>query len=112
METYKKGLSAARQFMDAGFYYDNLYRMAQACRDEADPNRLMTAFALHAIFTDLARQMGDKPILASSTRKLEAKYRTLINLALEKAISGASIEEQHGRLLEVIQVYWEDDPLE
>jgi hypothetical protein len=39
----------------------------------------------------------------SELRKIEAKYRTAVNLALEKTAAGVPIEEQHEALLRVIR---------
>jgi hypothetical protein len=54
----------------------------------------------------LAEEVGDGPVLASELRKLEAKYRTALNLALESAIAGATREEQDRRLTELIELRW------
>ena len=55
---------------------------------------------------EMADELGDGPVITTELRKLEARYRTAVNLALEKAIDGAPQEEQNARLTELIQLLW------
>ena len=88
------GLKRARELTDKGFHYDNLITMAKHCRGEDDPDRMLTAYILNRFFLQLADDLGDGPVISSELRKLEAKYRTLVNLSLEKALAVAPQEEQ------------------
>ena len=99
-----QGLQKARQLTADGFYYDNLMKMAACCREESDPNKLLTAYVLNRVFSDLALELGDRPVISTVVRKLEVRYQTAVNLALEKAIAGDPPEEQTRRLTEVIQL--------
>jgi len=104
-----RGLKQARQRMNEGFFYENLIEMARGCREEADPNRALTAFVLHGIFFDLAKALGDKPVTVETTRKMEARYRTAINLALEETLAESSLERRVERLTRVIHLHWHMD---
>ena len=103
----KGDLKQARQLMNQGFYYDNLTRMAQCCRDERNPENLVGAYVVGTVFSDLANEMGDQPMIVSELRKIEAKYRTAINLCLETAVSGAPLEERMKRLRQLIEIHWD-----
>ena len=92
--------------MDKGFNYDNLEAMAGICRRESEPGQALTAFVLHHLFLDLAREIGEGPVFVSELRKLEAKYRTMINLALEETVAGVSPERQVDRLSKLIRLRW------
>jgi hypothetical protein len=61
---------------------------------------------LNRVFSEMAQELGEGPVLLSELRKLEAKYRTALNLALESAINGAPHEEQNRRLTELIFLLW------
>jgi hypothetical protein len=100
------GLKQARELTGKGFYYDNLVEMAQHCRQENHPDRVLSAYLLNRVFTQLADELGDGPVVMSELRKLEARYRTTLNLALEKAIAGAPQEEQNRKFVELIQLLW------
>jgi hypothetical protein len=102
----QKGLALVRGLINKGFFYDNLEKMAQACREETEPDQGLTAFVVSHILSDLARELGDKPVTVSETRKLEARYRTGINLALEKALSGGNLEDQFKRLAGLVSTHW------
>jgi len=102
----KGDLKQARQLMNQGFYYDNLIQMAQCCRDDRNPENLVVAYVLGTVFSDLANAMGDQPMIVSEVRKIEAKYRTVINLCLEIAVSGAPLEERIKRLQQLIEIHW------
>ena len=103
----QEGLAAVRRLMDKGFNYDNLEAMGELCRGEAASSPIiLTAFILHAIFQDMAKEIGDGPVLANELRKLEAKYRTMINLALEEAVAGAPADRQVERLSKLIRLHW------
>ena len=103
----KGDFKQARQLMNQGFYYDNLTRMAQCCRNDGDPENLVGAYVLGTVFSDLATEMGDRPVIVSEVRKIEARYRTAINLCLETAVSGASLEERIKRLRQLIEIHWD-----
>ena len=100
------GLKQARELTSKGFYYDNLVKMAQLCRQENHPDRVLSAYILNRFFAQLADELGDGPVVMSELHKLEAKYRTKLNLALEKAIAGAPQEEQNRKLIELINLLW------
>ena len=100
-------LKLARQLMNEGLYYDNLQRMAQCCREESTPERLVSSYVLYHAFSELAKEVGDKPVIMSEMRKLEAKFRTTLNLCLEKAASGANTEDQHKYLTQLVGCLWE-----
>jgi hypothetical protein len=102
------GLKQARELTVKGFFYDNLIKMAEHCREDSNPNSLLSAYVLNRIFAQMADEMGDGIVISSELRKLEARYRTLVNLALEKAIAGAPQEEQDRLLIELIQLLWAD----
>ena len=103
----EKGLAKARALTSEGFHYDNLVKMAQACREENDPHRLLCAYILNRFFTELSDELGDRPVISSEIRKLEVKYRTAVNLALEKAVAGEPLEESLKHLQEMIQLNWD-----
>jgi len=103
----KKGVALVRELMAKGFFYDNLQKMARGCVEETEPDRVLTAYVFRNILSDLARELGDNPVAVSTTRKLEARYRTDINLALEKAISGAPPEDQFERLTRLVSIHWD-----
>jgi len=100
------GFTRARQLTDKGFHYDNLLEMARLCREETDPDRMLSAYILNRVLSDLAAELGDGIVLTNELRRLEAKYRTALNLALESAIAGASHEEQKRQLTDLIQLLW------
>jgi len=100
------GLKQARMLTDKGFHYENLVDMAKHCREESPPDRILSAYVLNRVLAELAEEVGDGPVLTSELRKLEAKYRTALNLALESAIAGAPREEQDRRLEELVQLQW------
>jgi hypothetical protein len=106
----QKGLALVRELMGQGFFYDNLKRMAQACREETETERFLTAYVVRHIVSELAREIGDKPVSVSRTRKLEARYRTDMNLALENALSGAPPEDQFERLTRLVSLIKEQIP--
>ena len=105
----QKGLTVVRRLMDAGFNYDNLEAMAELCHAERSPALALTAFVLHGIFLDIAKEIGDGPVLVSELRKVEAKYRTMINLALEEALAGAAAEHQVDRLSKLVHIHWGEE---
>jgi hypothetical protein len=100
------GLKQARQLTSEGLHYDNLVKMAKHCREETYPDRILSAYVLNRVFSEMADELGDGPIITTELRKLEARYRTALNLALESAIAGAPQEEQNRRLIELIQLLW------
>ena len=105
----KEGFKQARDLTNQGFYFDNLMKMAQYCRKEKDSERLVSAFILHHIFLEMAKRLGDRPVLSHELQKLEARYRTTINLSLETAMSRAPMEEQVSHLAKLINLFWEDE---
>lgn len=106
------GLKQARQLTDKGFHYDNLLEMANHCREETNPDKILSAYILNRVLSDLAAELGDGIVLANELRKLEAKYRTALNLALESAAAGAPQEEQNRRLNDLIQLLWTSEETE
>lgn len=100
------GLKQARVLADKGFHYENLVDMAKHCREESHPDRILSAYVLNRVLAELAEEVGDGPVLTSELRKLEAKYRTALNLALENAIAGAPKEERDRRLTELVRLRW------
>jgi len=102
----ERGLRQARQLTDKGFHYDNLIEMAKHCREETDADKILSAYILNRVLYDLAAELGDGLVLTSELRKLEAKYRTPLNLALESVIAGAPQEEQNRRLAELVKLLW------
>lgn len=101
------GLKAARALTSEGFHFDNLITMAKHCRAETHPENMLTAYILNRFFLQLADELGDGPVISSELRKLEAKYRTLVNLALEKAVAGIRLEEQAKILTDMIEALWQ-----
>lgn len=101
----EEGLAAVRRLMAGGFNYDNLEAMAGLCREERAPAHLLTAFVLHAVFQDIAKEIGDGPVLVSELRKLEARYRTTINLALEEAMADKPVDILAERLNRLIRIH-------
>ena len=102
----ESGFKRARQLTDKGFHYDNLLEMAKHCREETNPDRILSAYILNRVLSDLAAELGDGIVLTNELRRLEAKYRTALNLALESVIAGAPQEEQNGRLAELVKLLW------
>lgn len=100
------GLKQARELTVKGFYYENLVEMAGHCREEVLPDRILSAYVLNRFFVQLADDLGDGPIIMNELRKLEARFRTVVNLALEKAIAGVRQDEQNSILIELIQLVW------
>ena len=92
------GLKQARQLTSDGLHYDNLLKMAKHCREENQPDKILSAYVLNRVFSEMAQELGEGPVLISELRKMEANYRTALNLALESAIAGAPQEEQNRRL--------------
>jgi hypothetical protein len=101
-----RGVKRARQLTDKGFHYDNLLEMANHCREETDPERILSAYILNRVLSDLATKLGDGIVLTNELRKLEAKYRTALNLALECTEAGAPQEEQNRRLTDLVKLLW------
>jgi hypothetical protein len=100
------GLKQARELTSKGFHYENLVEMAKHCREETHSEKILSAYILNRVFSEMAEEVGDGPVLTSELRKLEAKYRTALNLALESAIAGTPKEEQYRRLTELIELRW------
>jgi len=102
----ERGLKQARQLTDKGFHYDNVLEMANHCREETNPDRILSAYILNRVLSDLAAEIGDGIVISAELRKLEAKWRTALNLALESVIAGAPQEEQNRRLAELVKLLW------
>jgi hypothetical protein len=100
------GFRRARQLTDKGFHYDNLLEMANLCREETDSDRILSAYVLNRVLSDLAAELGDGIVLTNELRRLEAKYRTALNLALESAAAGAPQEEQSRKLTDLVKLLW------
>jgi hypothetical protein len=107
-----RGLKQARQLTSEGFHFDNLLKMAKHCREETQPDRILSAYILNRVFSEMAQELGEGPVLVSELRKMEANYRTAINLALESAITGVPQEEQNRRLTELIHLLWSSQKTE
>jgi hypothetical protein len=105
----ERGLKQARQLTDKGFHYDNIIEMAKHCRDEKDPDKVLSAYILSRVLSDLAAELGDGIVISAELRKLEAKYRTALNLALESAIAGVPQEEQNRRMTDLVKMLWTSD---
>ncbi|MBW1799533.1 MAG: hypothetical protein JRJ85_02275 [Deltaproteobacteria bacterium] len=45
-------------------------------------------------------------MVVSELRRLEARYRTTLNLALEKVTAGSPREEQNEKLTELVRLLW------
>ena len=108
----ERGLKQARQLTDKGFHYDNLLEMANHCREETNPDRILSAYILNRVLSDLAAELGDGIVLTNELRRLEAKYRTALNLALESAEAGAPQEEQNRRLADLVKLLWTSEETE
>ena len=106
------GFKRARQLTDKGFHYDNLLEMANLCRGETRPDRILSAYVLHRVLSDLAAELGEGIVLSAELCRLEAKYRTALNLALESAEAGASQEEQTRRLADLVTLLWTPEAME
>ena len=102
------GLKQARELTGKGFFYDNLVRMAGHCREDTHTDTLVSAYILNRAFMQIADELGDGPVSSSDLRRLEARYRTALNLVLETAVAGAPREEQDRRLIDLIQLLWTD----
>ena len=98
------GLKQARQLTSEGFHYDNLVKMAKHCREETHPDRILSAYILNRVFWKWPTILGMVRSSLTELRKLEARYRTAVNLALEKAIDGAPQDEKNSILTELIQL--------
>jgi len=100
----RDGLKVARALTKEGFHYDNLVKMAQLCREEEDTEKILTAYVMEKVFSDMAAQLGDRPVTMDKVRKIEVKYRNAVNLAMEKTVSGLSGEEQFALLTQVVKL--------
>jgi hypothetical protein len=98
------GIQAARRLTADGFFYDNFVKMAEHCRAEARREALLAAYVFEKICLDLAAELGDGPVMMPTVRKMEAKYRTALNVAMEKAIAGAPAQEQWEQLLGLVRL--------
>jgi len=98
------GLKRARACTAEGFYHDKLLKMALHCREEPDQEKFLGAYVIEKVFTDLATQLGDRPVITETIRKLEFNYRTAINLALEKIDAGVPRDEQFEALSRVVRL--------
>ena len=104
-----EGLKDARACTKDGFHYDNLVNMAQLCSEERDPEKILTAYVMEMFFSGLAEELGDRPVTMDKVRKIEVKYRNAVNLAMEKAVAGASGGDQFELLTRVIQLLRKED---
>lgn len=100
------GLKKARALTSRGFHYDNLVTMAEHCSMERHSDKILSAYLLNRVFMQLADELKAGPVMSSELHKLEARYRTSINLVLETAIAGAPQEEQNKKCIELIQLLW------
>jgi hypothetical protein len=97
-------MEAARRLTAEGFFYDNFVKMAEHCRAETNPKALLTAYVIEKMCLDLAEELGDGPVMMPTVRKMEAKYRTALNIAMEKAIAGAPVREQWEQLQGLVRM--------
>lgn len=102
----KGGLKEARELTSKGFHYDNLVTMAGHCSMENQSDKILSAYLLNRVFMQLADELKAGPVMSSELHRLEARYRTAINLALETAIAGAPQDEQNKKCIELIQLLW------
>ena len=100
------GLKQARELTSKGFYFDNLIELARNCREEKNSKKILAAYVLNRIFSQMADELGDRPVIGNELRKLEAKYRTKLNIALEKAIGDEPLEDQAGIWTELVNLLW------
>jgi hypothetical protein len=59
------GLKQARELTSKGFHHDNLIKMAEHCRKETHPDKLLSAHILNRVFSEMAEEVGDGPVLIS-----------------------------------------------
>lgn len=48
-----EGLKQARELTGKGFHYNNFVEMVQHCRQETHPDRVLSAYLLNRVFTQL-----------------------------------------------------------
>lgn len=104
----ESGLVSVKRLLEGGFYHNNLDKMAQCCREEAESNRLVSSYILCGIFSDLAEVVEAEPKV-SKIKSLEARYKPIIISLVEKVISGSSLEDQFKILTELIQLNWKSE---
>jgi len=102
---HDSGLVLVKQLLEGGFYYDNLSKMAQGCREEAEPDRLVSAYVLGSIFSEFAEIVESEPY-KKTQENLEVKYKPIINSILEKVISGLALDDQIESLTALIKLNW------
>ena len=61
---------------------------------------------MNRVLSDLVAELGNGIVLTAELRKMEAKYRTALNLAHESAAAGAPQEEQNRRITDLIRLLW------
>ena len=101
----KNELALLREIIERGFFYDNLKKMAEICRNESTTSRLVASYVLCSIFSDFADTVEASPYKEIQER-LETKYKQIIKSLLDKVLSGASLEDQFEALNELIKLYW------
>lgn len=90
---HESGLVSVGRLIEGGFYYDNLKRMEQYCREETVPDKLVAAYILGSMFYDFAETIESDPT-TTTIQDLEIKYKPIITSILNKVIAGATLEEQ------------------
>ena len=101
----KSGLISVKQVVQGGFYYDNLKKMAQFCREETDSDKLVVSYILCGIFSHLADVVAANPY-KKTIEDLESKYKSIISSLLEKVIPGSPSEDQLKILTKLIRLNW------
>ncbi len=99
------GLVKVKALLTRGFYYDNLKSMENACSEETDKDKIVSAYILGNIFNDLSTVVEDSPYDKTISGS-EAKYKSTIAFLLEKIDSGSSATEQFEILTKLIQMNW------
>lgn len=98
-----------RELTAGGLHYDNLVEMAALCRQESDSHKILSAYILNRVLSEMADQLGDGIVLTLELRIFEARYRTALNLALESAIAEVPQDEQNERMTDLVRLLWSSE---
>jgi hypothetical protein len=101
----RNGLISVKGLLDGGFFYANLSKMGQCCREETDPDRLVISYVLGCILFDLSEVVEANP-KENVIKGLEAEYKPIIRSLLDMVISGAPLQDQIKILTLLIQTNW------